>query len=403
MPTEGMRRCRHFWVTVHLWLGLSAGAALVLIGLAGSILVFWPEIDEWLNPHLLQVEPHRDGQSSFFPIDDIWAAVMQAMPPGSKPTSAYYPRHDAVAYHFNVLVPSVPEPQTRVDFSLHHVFVNPYTGTVTGVRLVRPAGWAGMFPRTFIEFVFGVHYALLLPRTGDPPFGDTVVGILGLTLIISLCSGMYLWWTTGGPWRSALTINWQAHIRRVNFDMHKAAGLACLCVLLGLFVSGVYLNLPRPFHSVVRIVSPTIDRVELQSRVPASPQPISLGHVVDIVRARLPEGRIDRLYFPRKPTGTYTICHKNIEGLSLFLTRRCVVIDQYSGEILHIESPDHGTVGEYFIQWQWPLHSGQAFGLTGRWVVFVAGLICPVLFGTGFYLWWRKRAGRIRARSMGSL
>jgi uncharacterized iron-regulated membrane protein len=402
MSTEGMRRCRKLWVTVHLWLGLSAGAVLVLIGLAGSILVFWPEIDEWLNPHLLHVDPQRGGQSAFRPIDDIMAAAMQTMPPGSKPTSGYYPRHDAVTYHINILVPAVPDPRTRDHFALHHVFINPYTSEVTGIRLVRPAGLGGMFPRTFIEFVFALHYALLLPRTGDPPFGDTVVAILGMVLMVSLFSGFYLWRTTGGRWGSAWTINWQAHVRRVNFDVHKAVGLTFLCVLLGMFLSGIYLNLRGPFHSVVRIFSPTIDRFEVQSRVPAYPQPMSLGNAVDIVHARFPEGRMDRLYFPRKPTGTYTICHSHIEGLSFFLSRRCVVLDQYSGEILYVESPDKGTAGEYFIQWQWPFHSGQAFGLTGRWVVFVAGLICPVLFGTGFYLWWRKRAGRIRTLSIGS-
>jgi hypothetical protein len=32
---------------------------------------------------------------------------------------------------------------------------------------------------------------------------------------------------------------------------------------------------------------------------------------------------------------------------------------------------------------QWPLHNGQAFGMTGRILVFLSGLACPVLFVTG--------------------
>jgi uncharacterized iron-regulated membrane protein len=37
---------------VHLWLGLSLGALFVLLGLTGSVLVFYTEIDRQLNPAL---------------------------------------------------------------------------------------------------------------------------------------------------------------------------------------------------------------------------------------------------------------------------------------------------------------------------------------------------------------
>ena len=50
-----MRTWRSLWVQMHLYLGLFIGALLVVFGLTGSILVFWQEIDEWLNPALLTV------------------------------------------------------------------------------------------------------------------------------------------------------------------------------------------------------------------------------------------------------------------------------------------------------------------------------------------------------------
>ncbi|MBP6263472.1 MAG: PepSY domain-containing protein [Nitrospira sp.] len=43
------------------------------------------------------------------------------------------------------------------------------------------------------------------------------------------------------------------------------------------------------------------------------------------------------------------------------------------------------------------MHSGQIFGLTGRWIVFVSGLICPLLFMAGWYLWRRKRPRNLRS------
>lgn len=40
---------RIFIRRVHLWLGLSLGLLFVLLGLTGSALVFYPEMDGWLN------------------------------------------------------------------------------------------------------------------------------------------------------------------------------------------------------------------------------------------------------------------------------------------------------------------------------------------------------------------
>jgi uncharacterized iron-regulated membrane protein len=64
-----------------------------------------------------------------------------------------------------------------------------------------------------------------------------------------------------------------------------------------------------------------------------------------------------------------------------------------------VRDPAHGSGGDVFIQWQWPLHSGQAFGWTGRILVFVFGLICPLLFATGVIRWLQKRrAKRLKPR-----
>jgi uncharacterized iron-regulated membrane protein len=70
-------------------------------------------------------------------------------------------------------------------------------------------------------------------------------------------------------------------------------------------------------------------------------------------------------------------------------------MDKYSGKILDIDDPSVGTAGEVLSHWQWPLHSGQAFGMTGRLLVCVSGLLCPLLFVTGVVRWRHKcKAGQ---------
>jgi uncharacterized iron-regulated membrane protein len=43
------------------------------------------------------------------------------------------------------------------------------------------------------------------------------------------------------------------------------------------------------------------------------------------------------------------------------------------------------------LAWLFPLHSGEAFGYAGRalWTLF--GLLPPLLFATGTWLWWKRR------------
>jgi len=51
---------RHFWVLIHRYAGLAMTVFLVLVGVTGSVLAFYHELDRWLNPALLTV-PVRDG------------------------------------------------------------------------------------------------------------------------------------------------------------------------------------------------------------------------------------------------------------------------------------------------------------------------------------------------------
>ena len=67
---------RKFWLKVHLYLGLFAGAVFVLIGLTGSLLAFGSTLDAWLNPELMTVPVAN--KNTIKPLDDIVAAGLKA-------------------------------------------------------------------------------------------------------------------------------------------------------------------------------------------------------------------------------------------------------------------------------------------------------------------------------------
>jgi uncharacterized iron-regulated membrane protein len=55
------------------------------------------------------------------------------------------------------------------------------------------------------------------------------------------------------------------------------------------------------------------------------------------------------------------------------------------------------------LNWLHPLHNGEAFGLTGRILVFLSGLLPLVLFITGFLRWRHKRHAKAQMASRGQL
>jgi len=162
------------------------------------------------------------------------------------------------------------------------------------------------------------------------------------------------------------------------------------------------MNLPDQFMALVKQLSPGTQSFmdNPHSLLTQDKKPIGLVQAFSIVRSRYPEGRVDSLSFPDGEIGVYHINISDVPELSRFWSERLVFVDQYSGTILKVQDPStRATSGQTFIEWQWPLHSGRAFGWTGRILVFLSGLACPVLFVTGLIRWLQKRkANKLKTR-----
>ncbi|NOS75275.1 MAG: PepSY domain-containing protein [Methyloglobulus sp.] len=378
--TLKIRRKR--WLDVHLWLGLALGLFLSIFGITGSILVFHAEINELLNPKLLTVVV-PDANSVYKPLAEIFQASHITMPGHAANTFAKYPRNNEAAFKLAYSVPLSGSQQGITES--WEVYVNPYTAKAIGKRLMSSSD--SPFPKTFIGFIFELHYALFL---GEDP-GYLIVGIMGALLIISTLTGLIVWWPLTGKLRQAVTIKFKASTERLNFDLHKTAGFYSTLVLIPVLFSGVYMDTPQHVVPVLELFSPVTYRYWFKSNPTHGKPSITMGQAVRIAEKRYPTGRADWIYGVTEPTGTYTVCKDGVEETGSLIHRRCVVIDRYSGAILDVDDPAIGTAGEVFTDWQWPLHSGQAFGWTGRILVFLSGLACPVLFVTGIIRWLQKR------------
>ncbi|WP_446808986.1 PepSY-associated TM helix domain-containing protein [Methylomonas sp. 2BW1-5-20] len=376
---------RKRWLDVHLWLGLTLGFLLSIYGITGSFLVFYAEIDEWLHPDLLVVERPADAQ--YRPLAEIFAAGKTVMPPTAKHVFSVYPRNENAAFKLRYQFPTSDTENER-----WIVGVNPYTAQVTGTMLLTRSGdW---LPATFIDCVFELHYALLIP---SEDISAVIVGVSAALLIISALTGLIVWWPLTGKWRQALTFKAGAGKVRFNYDLHKISGFYTLLAMIPVLFSGIYMVLPHNVVPVLELFSPVTYRYWFQSNPPSPVAPaIGMDKALAIAVKQYPQGRPHWIYGAAEPSKTYTVCQDGVDAPGSILQRRCTVIDRYSGEILDLDDPSlpAATAGEIFTHWQWPLHSGQAFGMPGRIVVFITGLACPVLFVTGVIRWRQKAATR---------
>lgn len=372
---------RKGWLKVHLYLGLFLGVVLFINGLTGSILTFWLEIDRWLNPELMIVEVPEHAVSR--PMAEIVSSAKSALPPTATLTYAYPSHKPNHAYYFFYNLPSGDEDNNR---SIN-VFVNPYTSKVIGTRAFYSADSllnSSLSDYCLMGFILKLHYAMLAGKTGN-----FLVGILGVIFIISVLTGLILWWPLTGKWRQALTLKRRASVERFNYDLHKIIGFYSAIVLIAVLLSGVSFNLYNQFIGLVDKFSPVTIATEYKTQPMNDQSTVTADQAWKLVKNHFPNGYLYLFSVPNSDTGIYVF--NVIEPLDYgFHGRWKILVDRY-GKILHTFGPLSGSGGNVFLQWMWPLHSGYALGITGRILVLLSGIACAVLFITGIIRWLQKR------------
>lgn len=344
MPRRILWKC---WLKVHLSLGLFVGGLFVLVSLTGSFLVFYRAIDEWLNPAQLRaIASDRPSQ----PLSELLAAVQRVHPELSGPEYLILPvdQHDAVQARFKQTTGT-----SRV--VRYVVTIDSRTG-----RILSDREWG----RYLASFIYELHESLLLEEAGE-----TIVGVVALLLLLSVGSGLYLWWPQPGRFRQAVTFKPGASVIRWHYDLHKLIGTSGTLVLFILAFTGAYLEFPKYVTPIVNLVSPVNEfpqNNELRSTVVPGARPLSVDQAVAVAQEIFPDGTLKFIGLPKGTAGVYRMGMRQPGEVRKTSGESQVWLDQYGGAVLKVRDWREFTAGDTFIAWLFPLHNGEAFGLAGR-------------------------------------
>lgn len=364
VPGDRLRRAVR---RLHLWLGLGFGGLLVLLGLTGSLLAFYPEIDALLHPEIRAEAPAAPGW------DRALAKLRAAYPDKTGPWRLEVTGEPGViqARYYN------PPERAGHAFRPMMVWLSPDGGAV-----LRRDYW-GEYAMTFI---YDLHYRLLLGETGG-----IVLGWTGFALLALLLSGLWAWWPRGS-WAKALRLKRHAHPQRALRDWHKLAGLSGFGFLLILTVTGVMLELPEESDAALEAIGLPVTAMAPIHHEPRVHEPmIAVSHAMRASLAALPGARVAWIETPPAAGGSFRLRMRVPGDPSPRFPHSFVWIDSASGKVLAVHDARAVPSGSAVNGWIHALHDGSAGGLAGRILVVLSGLVPAILFATGLARWHARR------------
>jgi uncharacterized iron-regulated membrane protein len=389
---------RPFWTFLHRWVGLLTALFLIVSGLTGAVISWDHELDDLLNPHLMEAkvkgpalpslelarlveERHPQVRVSFLPL---------AVEPGETLHVFVRPRVD-------------PATGKLYEPGFNQVFIDPASGEELGKR-----EWGAVWPVTrenFVSFLYKFHYSLHLPEMwGIDRWGLWLLGVVAILWTLDCFVALLISFPKGQPWRRSFLMRWKTGGYRLNFDLHRAVSLWTWGLLLIVAFTGFSLNLYRevflPVMSMFSQVTPTpfTARTPTPKHQPITPK-LGFADAIRLAKAEAgkrgwtePAGSV--FYSPNYGLYGVQFFHPEADHGVGGGGHKRLYYDGQDGRYVGDKLPWSGTAADLFVQAQFPLHSGRILGLPGRILISIMGVVVAMLSITGLVIWWRKLKAR---------
>ena len=351
---------------LHRWAGLTLGVLLVALGISGSALVFRADIERWQTADFRSVTPLAVRR----PVDD-WVSAAAGYVPRKVLARITLPDDETDAAQVFMRLAAA---RNLKQAELEVVYVDPYRAVALGSK---PANSGILW--SLQDF----HYALFSGETGLK-----INGLGAFALVLLGLSGPILWWPGWKRRADALRVRLRPAPAKWR-DLHAVSGVVICLALLLIGVTGVYYAYRSTADSVVMLVTGNAAR-EAPRPVPQAAVPmLPLQSLLAAAQSLVPDAHFDELRPARAPGAAANLSFR-LPG-DLVFARHRLFLDPQSGTLLRMDRYGQLTVGERVMANIQAWHFGYFAGRWSQWLWVLAGFLPAFLFGSGLWLWWRRR------------
>ena len=353
MAKSGAASLRKLWLNVHLWIGIGLGLLIVPIAISGALLVWHDHIDALVNPARYAVS----GTKVELPPSAYLASAARALPANAAPVAVRYPESDGW--------PLVVSAAGRVN-----VYLDPPTARVLEVV---------NFRSSFIGVLHRFHENLTIPEYS----GRAVVGWVGVGMLISSLTGIYLWWPRNSPFTRGL--RWRRSPETTT-NLHHLLGFWISIPLAVVSATGIYLGFPqqgRELLSSMMAMSPRPSGAPLARQTMLTPD-----SALEKARASEPGAQPAVLFLATQLQGGASPLWRVQLRKTNSDETATVLIDDQSGKVTPVAPALTGDRTAQWIRW---IHEGSRGGPVWQTIVFLCGAFPPVFAVTGLIMWLRRR------------
>jgi uncharacterized iron-regulated membrane protein len=403
---------------VHLWVGIPCALFLFFICFSGTVYVFNKEITQWFDRDLYTIKK-VDGAAQM--TADQLKVLVENEKKGMVTAAIQIPQSNREAWIFSMRpqddkkgkpqadmkeMRSAPQkaegsngrddkggPQKKKNdrVQMKNFFVDPYSGKILGDVQTSAA--------KFFLFVMQFHRWLLID---NHDIGAAITGTAAILMILLQMTGMMLWfpakiksWKKKHLWKQGFVVKRNASAKRFNFDLHKAIGFYTFLFITIMAITGPVMGFDwyKAGFSKALGVKPMKKGQENEMKSAANTDSLSSINIATAlaISNKAFEGDFTtKISLPKDNEGVITI-QKNREGFFASPAADRLMIDQYTAQILKMESFAEKTTGQKIVSLAKAIHTGEIFGTFSKILYFIACLFATSLPVTGIIIWWGRR------------
>lgn len=385
-PKKKISSTKKWSAKLHLWFGLSIGIIVFIVSLSGTLYVFKDEIQNSLRKEAISIkETPTDPISINILKEKVTLEINEKYPV----SAVEVPLDKTKSYKFSYYEKNKKGWNYFEEVKINKlVYVNQYTGEILAVYNEK---------YDFFNILKYIHWSLLL----NTEWGPYVVGIPVVIFIIMLITGIVLWWPQNKKARKGrFWFSWEnvKTWKRRNYDLHNVLGFYASFIALLMSITGIYFTYPYVKNIFNVALSGSLELPKDKEIKSPDSLLVKSNSVFDLTAQET------RKLYPASSSFRISLNGKNKKGKELknipvtiygkdgrFSERNIIIFDKYSGKLLANKPHQKLNNAEKYANANYDIHTGSYFGLFGKIIWFITGLICTSMPVTGFLVWWGKR------------